>query len=203
MKDNTTSTYQDMGQAGKAPQTNWKWGHGCLAVIVAFIVLYFVMQSFDGRIPTSTLPAQELSASDCYITIIGLGEVQVYVTDPKSRSLGIALDSDSLVNEIPTADYQINPTWGDDAARGDSAAQPQKLVIAHIPDPIDGFYRVQVHGTLDTQGGDLSVSARCSGKAETMRMVIVDHAQKLPIEYQFTYSLKNPELITELEVKGQ
>jgi hypothetical protein len=163
-------------------------------------------QAFPGGTGSSTqLPVStfDKSASDCYITIMGYGGVKIYITDPGSRYLGIALDSEAAVNEIPGADYQIDPNWGYDASQGDSTAQPVKLVTAHIPDPVEGLYLVQVHGTLDTQGGGLSVSARCSGKAETMRMVNIDHAQELPVEYQFTYSLQNQELITELAAGGQ
>jgi hypothetical protein len=143
------------------------------------------------------------NASDCSITIMGHGGVEVYITDPKSKNLGIALDSDTVVNEIPSADYQINPTWGEDAARGDATAQPQKLVIAHIPDPVEGLYRVQVHGKPDAQGGGLSVSARCNGKAEAIKMVSMSSDQKLPVKYQFTYSLQNRDLITEPEAVGR
>jgi hypothetical protein len=81
------------------------------------------------------------------------GCVEIYITDPDGRHLGIAPTPEAIVNEIPGADFQNNPTWGYESSRGDSTAEAAKLVVAHIPVPVEGLYLVQVRGTLDLLGG--------------------------------------------------
>ncbi len=152
-----------------------------------------------GRATSESLSQETVSG--CHITIMGHEGVEIYITDPVGRHLGVDPLSKEMVNEIPGGDFQDNPTWGYESSRGDSTAEPAKLVIAHIPDPVEGLYLVRVHGTLGALGGGLGLSARCSGEVKAMRMVNIEPGQELPLEYQFTYSLENEELVTELLLK--
>lgn len=156
----------------------------------------FPTDSGEATSPSESLLQETISG--CHITIMGHEGVEIYITDPVGRHLGIAPLSRGIVSEIPGGDFQDNPTWGYESSRGDSTAEPAKLVIAHIPDPVEGLYLVQVHGVLGALGGGLGVSARCSGEIKAMRMVNIEPGQELPLEYQFTYSLENEELVTEL-----
>jgi hypothetical protein len=143
-----------------------------------------------------TTPQETIS--DCYITIMGYGGVEIYITNPDGSHLGVSPTSGAIINEIPGADFQNNPDWGYESSRGDSTTGTVKIVVAHIFDPVEGLYNVEVRGTPVSSGGGLSVGARCEKEVENMRMVNIEHDQELPLEYQFTYSPENEELVTEL-----
>lgn len=146
--------------------------------------------------PLATSPVSE-NASDHHITVMGLRGVKIYITDPQGRHLGIAPTSQEIVIEIPGASFENNPIW-EEAARGDATKEPEQLVIAHIPHPTEGLYQIQIFGVLESLGGGLGLSVRKGEGEETRRLVQIGSEQTMPIEYQFTYSLEDEELITEL-----
>ena len=47
------------------------------------------------------------------------------------------------------------------------------------------------------------MSAYCGEETKAMRMVFIEPEQVLPLEYQFTYSLDNEELVSELVLVGE
>ena len=150
----------------------------------------------DNITPLVTSSVSE-NASDYHITIMGLRGIKIYITDPQGRHLGIAPTSQEIVIEIPGASFENNPIW-EESARGDATEEPEQLVIAHIPDPTEGLYQIQTFGMLEPSGGGLGLSVRKGNGEETRRLVQIDSEQTMPIEYQFTYSLEDEELITEL-----
>lgn len=150
----------------------------------------------DNTTPLVTSSVSE-NVSDHHITIMGLRGVKIYITDPQGRHLGIAPTSQEIVIEIPGASFENNPIW-EEAARGDANEEPEQLVIAHIPHPIEGLYQIQTFGVLESLGGGLGLTVRKSDGEETRRLVQIDSEQTMPIEYKFTYSLEDEELITEL-----
>lgn len=70
MQDNMTAD-QDIGQTAKIPKTNWKWGWGCIGVIVACVVIYFAVRFFGGYMPVSTLHVKELPTFASLLEVCG------------------------------------------------------------------------------------------------------------------------------------
>jgi len=135
---------------------------------------------------------------DNYITLMGHEGVNIYVTDPLGRRLGTDPVSGEILNEIPGADFEINPAWGDGSARGDVISMPTHLVIAHIPYSTDGIYQVYIHGALESPVGGVGLSAREHGNIKAMRILTVESDQELSTEYKFVYSRNNSDLVTDL-----
>ncbi len=132
------------------------------------------------------------------IILMGYEGAKIYITDPDGRHLGIEPSSGNIVNQIPGAKFDDNPTWGYKASRGDSMILPTGLVIAYIPYPVEGIYQVQAHGQLGSMGGGLATSAWNVGKNTAVRTIFVESEQELSTEYKFVYSPDNRELVTEL-----
>lgn len=169
------------------------FGAGCTTSSDGMIFQSSMASSTD--IPTTIVDTE---VSNCELTIMGIDGVKIFITDPLNKHIGVPLKSEEIVNEIPGADYDIDPSWGTEGARGDAVSDIASLLILSISDPKDGLYLVQIHGTPTIPGGGLSVVARCGEESETTRMVILEESQKLPIMYQFTFSAQEKEAISEL-----
>ncbi|MBK8019840.1 MAG: C39 family peptidase [Chloroflexi bacterium] len=72
----------------------------------------------------------------------GTDTIQVLVTDPLGRRLGVRADG-STVSEIPNATYSTE-SIDDDNNPGEDSTPPER--VAEIIEPIDGTYIVQIFG---------------------------------------------------------
>lgn len=137
---------------------------------------------------------------DQEIVIMGQEGIQVCVTDPLGRRLGIDTSTGTTINEIPKSEFEDNPDWGYEATKGDTSAEPTKMVTARIVQPIDGIYTIEAYSQMNTQGGGVALSAWHNGEVKAMRLAYIDFDQTLPVKYQFTFSSDNEELVTELVI---
>lgn len=170
-----------------------------LTSVCAVLVIITVFQKRTASLSDFHVSTENTPVDNCELSIMVFGTVNIYISDPISRHLGIPMESNEIANEIPGADYQIDPLWGEDAARGDTTSQTERLSVAHIPDPEEGIYFILIHGQSNLPSRGLGVIARCSNERETSRIITLEAKQKIPITYQFTFSPQNKLIISELE----
>jgi hypothetical protein len=136
--------------------------------------------------PTSIRPP----AAD-QLLIRAYGEFDLYVTNPQGRSLGIEPNSGEQIAEIPDAWYEMDS----DIMTEDNV----RLASALIMNPVEGRYRVQLHGPGEPEKRcRWSVEARKGTGEELLREVEVPCQGGVSLVYEFTLSLAGEELLSDV-----
>lgn len=138
--------------------------------------------------PTST-PIRE--ARPDQLLIRAYGEFDLYITNPQGQSLGIEPDSGEPITEIPDAGYDPDS----DVMTEDSI----HLASALIMNPVEGRYRVQLHGLGEPEKRcRWSVEIRKGTGEEMLREVEIPCQEGVSLVYEFTLSLSGEELLSDV-----
>lgn len=125
------------------------------------------------------------------IRLLARGELDVYVTDPQGRRLGLDPRSGERVTEIPDAQYESYPS--------PISETPVRFTEVYVPNPVEGRYRVSVYGPArpEDEPRYLIVEARKETSSLVARDVKISIEQVSSV-YEFTFSLSDEELVTDL-----
>ena len=137
------------------------------------------------------------------IMVLSDAGVHMHITDPLGRELGISPASAEEVSDIPHADFDPDNDFGHDPAmRGDGGAGEKRYIVAtaDVPCPVEGRYRLELLGVLGAQGASASLAAYMYGTERAMAFVVVETGAPVPVVYEFTFSLDDEELVSELEL---
>ena len=125
------------------------------------------------------------------LLIRAYGEFDLYITNPQGQSLGIEPESGRPITEIPAAGYDPDS----DVMTEDNV----HLASALIMNPVEGRYRVQVHGPGEPEKRcRLSVEVRTGAGEEVLREVEIPCREEVSQVYEFTLSLSGGELLSEV-----
>jgi hypothetical protein len=125
------------------------------------------------------------------LLIRAYGEFDLYVTNPQDQSLGIEPDSGEPITGIPDAGYDPDS----DVMTEDSI----HLASALIMNPVEGRYRVQLHGPGEPEKRcRWSVEIRKGTGEEMLREVEIPCQGGVSLVYEFTLSLSGEELLSDV-----
>jgi len=125
------------------------------------------------------------------LLIRAFGEFQLYIINPQGQLLGIAPDSEKVITEVLDARYDPDSdVMTEDAIH---------LASALIMNPIDGRYRVQLHGPGEPEKRcRLSIEVRKGTEEEVLREVDISCQKGVSVVYEFTLSLSGEQLLSNI-----
>ncbi len=162
--------------------------HSWRMILVNALTGEVLHNDFNPPPPTAT-PVRPPAPDQ--LLIRAYGEFDLYITNPWGQSLGIEPNSDEQIAEIPDAWYEID---SDIMAEDDV-----RLASALIANPVEGRYRVQVHGPGEPEKRcRLSVEVRTGAGEEALREVEIPCREGVSQVYEFTLSLSGGELLSDI-----
>lgn len=136
-------------------------------------------------------PTLTLKPGPDQLLIRAYGEFDLYVVNQQGQSLGIEPNSDEQIAEIPDAWYEIDS----DIMTEDDV----RLASALIANPVEGRYRVRLHGPGEPEKRcRLSVEIRKGTGEEVLREVEIPCRGEVSLAYEFTLSLSGEKLLSEV-----
>ncbi len=146
-------------------------------------------ESMDAPPPPTSTPIRGSMPNQ--LLIRAFGEFHLYITNPQGQLLGITPDSEKIITEVLDARYDPDSdVMTEDAIH---------LASALIMNPIDGRYRVQLHGPGEPEKRcRLSIEARKGTEEEILHEVDISCQKGVSVVYEFTLSLSGEQLLSNI-----